>query len=68
MYGKIQESGLIEIMPLIHSPAMLGQSPVLFIIPVPSGLTCSLSVMAAVTDDCGILAYQYGRKYYVYQS
>ena len=66
MYGKIQESGLIEIIPLMCTSAMWRQCPVFFTSRVPSGLTSSPSMAAASTDDCGILIYQYGRKY-VYQ-
>ena len=62
MYGKIQESGLIEIMPLIHCPAMWGQTPVLFISRFPQGSPAHRLWWLQLLMT-GILAYQYGRKY-----
>ena len=80
MYGKMQESGCTEIIPLICAWAIWNRYPVFshpefprgslcgvnaslmgarwqafFPSWVPSGLTSSPSVVAAIADDCGII-------------
>ena len=47
MYGKMQESGLTEIVPLICSSTIWGQYPVLFHLESPQG---ALSGAAAAVD------------------
>ena len=52
MYGKMQESQLIEITPLICASAIWGQNPALLHPEFPKG---SQSGVAVVPDGCNIL-------------
>ena len=52
MYGKVQESGPDEIIPLMHSLPLQGQYPVLFHPEPPQGIPLGA---ATVIDDHSIL-------------
>ena len=65
MYGKMQESGLTEIIPFICSLAVCSQPPVLLHFLSSSVLTVGSGCRqerldhrrASIADDCDILAY-----------
>ena len=54
MYGKMQESGLIEIIPLICTSAIWGQRPVLSH-PEGSGCTVEVGFHGLWFDGCNIV-------------
>ena len=58
MYGKMQESGLTEIIPWIFTSVIWGQYPVSWHPEFPQG-------SPAPSDDGDILVYWYGRKYFI---
>ena len=55
MYGKMQESGLTEIIPHDMYLSYLGPLSCIFTSWVSSGLTSSPLAVAAIADDCDIL-------------
>ena len=55
IHGMMQESGHIEIIPLVCTSAIWGHNPMFFISWVSSGLISLPSAMAAISDDCDFL-------------